>query len=262
MTHQLRTCDLPFLNRMQFKWRVNRDTRINAGAKLVLDVLVMHVNCKYEECFPGQALICDETAMTENTVRAAIYALRDAGWITWKKAANGGYVYRIMWEANPEIEAPGVVRQADTPSKSEGAEIDGAPSKSEGGDPQNLRANIRTENTKVLPPSTKVARKSPKPCPSADQQPPQEGTAEWYKVEVWNVVGIRFKERFYPTISMAAFKKRLGHEIKRLDNDLRKVRLAMLETLRAEPGLDAWEYFCGVARQQPKDSEPRMRGTI
>lgn len=253
----LRECDLSFLDRMKFKWRANKDERLTPGAKLVLDNLLMRVNCRYEECFPGRALICEDTCLSDNAVRAAVRSLRDEGWITWRELPNGGYCYRLLWDNKPHLTLDRVPRQ--TPAESAPPQKV-HPSESAGETPQKVQPNTPTEITNI-PSSTRTAADreiESKPRASAEANKPlQEGSPEWWKERVWNQTGERFKARFYPTTSKAAFKSRLGGVIRRQQHDLRAVDRALTQALEAEPGGDAWEYVTGMLRNRAEEARTK-----
>lgn len=70
-------------------YKVLRDTRLSAGARLSYAVLLMYA-WQEGSCFPGQQRMSQDLGVTDRHLRRYLNELRDLGYVSWRKTMPWG----------------------------------------------------------------------------------------------------------------------------------------------------------------------------
>lgn len=77
-------------------YKVLKDTRLSAGARLAYAILLMYA-WQEGSCFPGQQRMAQDLGVTDRHLRRFLIELRELGYISWRKTMPwGSNTYTIL----------------------------------------------------------------------------------------------------------------------------------------------------------------------
>jgi hypothetical protein len=96
-------------------YKVLRDTRLSAGARLCYAILLMYA-WQEGSCFPGQIRMAADAGVSERHLRRHLIELRDLGYVSWRKTMPWGSNTYTIHDVRSKLRAVAKRTRAAGPS--------------------------------------------------------------------------------------------------------------------------------------------------